>query len=854
MWNFSNDAKQALDTAKEKAEQLGQTFVGTEHLLYGLLHPEDAISGVALQKMGVTEPDVAAFLQEMAEQEAHEAPSGQLKEAEEQGVDLTPRVKRILEKSRQQAYMFGKNYISGEHILMCLLRETDCIAVRWLGSKGVSIKILFDLILRLMERVQKGEDLDIDDNEIMNSPEITGIPTGLFGVMHGKMPGNAHDGSARGKKGGKTPTLDSFGRDLTQMAENGKTDPIIGRDSEIERVIQILSRRTKNNPCLIGDPGVGKTAIAEGLAQKIIQGDIPEMLKDKRVVTLDMSAMIAGSKYRGEFEDRLKKAMEEVIRSGNVILFIDEMHTIIGAGAAEGAMDAANILKPALARGELQVIGATTIDEYRKYVEKDAALERRFQTVMVDEPTEEDAILILKGLRDKYEAHHAVKIPDAAITAAVKLSVRYITDRFLPDKAIDLMDEAASRIRLKSYTPPKELKGLEQELETLLQQKEDAISSQDFEAAAKMRDEEKGLRETIEEKRNEWEGGRDGVKNEVDVADIENIIASWTGIPVEKLGEDDIERLNKLETTLHERVIGQDEAVDAIAKAIRRGRVGLKDEKRPLGSFIFLGPTGVGKTELSKALSESLFGDESAMIRVDMSEYMEKHSVSKLVGSPPGYVGFDDGGQLTEKIRRKPYAVVLFDEIEKAHPDVFNILLQILEDGRLTDAKGKVTSFRNAVIIMTSNVGARSITDKKRQVGFSGEEHADEAKKYEAMKSSVMEELKKQFRPEFLNRIDDMIVFHALRKEEINQIAALMMQDVARRLEKKDIILQVSDAAVNAIAEQGFDAVYGARPLRRAIQTQIEDMLAEDILAGNIQEGDRIQVDWKQEKFFWGKQ
>jgi ATP-dependent Clp protease ATP-binding subunit ClpC len=637
-----------------------------------------------------------------------------------------------------------------------------------------------------------------------------------------------------------TPTLDQFGRDLTKMAKDGKFDPVIGRNTEIDRIIQILCRRTKNNPCLIGEPGVGKTAIAEGLAQKICDGNIPEILKGKRLVTLDLSAMVAGAKYRGEFEERLKKALEEILEARNVILFIDEMHTIIGAGAAEGAIDASNILKPALARGELQVIGATTINEYRKHIEKDAALERRFQPIIVGEPTEEEAILILNGLRDKYEAHHSVKIADDAINAAVKLSSRYITDRYLPDKAIDLIDEAASKVRLKAYTVPPDLKNLEDTQEKLQKEKDEAVRNQEFEKAASLRDKEKNIKDEIEKMRIVWRQKSQKTTDVVNEEEIEDIVSKWTGIPVKRLAEEESERLMNMEEILHRRVVGQSEAVEAVSKAIRRGRVGLKDPKRPIGSFVFLGPTGVGKTELSKALAEALFGDENSIVRVDMSEYMEKHSVSKMVGSPPGYVGYDEGGQLTEKVRRKPYCVILFDEIEKAHPDVFNILLQILEDGRLTDSQGRTVDFRNTVVIMTSNVGARMIIEPKK-VGFSSESH--KKMNYEDMKVDVMSELKKTFRPEFLNRIDDIIVFHPLDMEDIKKIVGLMINVLAERVKQNNVIIDVSDKAKELLAKKGFDPVYGARPLRKTIQSFIEDYLAEEMLEGRVKSGDVVLVE-----------
>jgi ATP-dependent Clp protease ATP-binding subunit ClpC len=700
---------------------------------------------------------------------------------------------------------------------MGILREGESIAVKILMDLGVDTHKLYDSIITMLQE---------------DTPAA---------VAAGKPKAEEME----------TPTLNSFGRDLTAMAKEGKIDPVIGRDKEIERIIQILSRRTKNNPCLIGEPGVGKTAICEGLAQRIIDGNIPETLKDKRVVTLDLSSMVAGAKYRGEFEDRLKKSIEEIRNAGNVILFIDELHTIIGAGAAEGAIDASNILKPLLARGEIQVIGATTIDEYRKHIEKDAALERRFQPIQIGEPGQEEAIEILKGIRDKYEAHHNVKITDKALEAAVKLSTRYITDRHLPDKAIDLIDEAASRVRLQTFTAPPDLKELEQEIEQLHKMKEEAIVSQEFEKAASLRDQENQLKEEMKTRKEEWRTKNQTHTQVVSENEIAEIVGTWTGIPVSRLAKEETERLKNLESTLHQRVVGQEEAVKAVSKAIRRGRVGLKDPKRPVGSFIFLGPTGVGKTELSKALAEALFGEESHMIRIDMSEYMEKHSVSRLVGSPPGYVGYDEGGQLTEKVRRKPYAVVLFDEIEKAHPDVFNMLLQILEDGRLTDSTGRVVDFRNTVIIMTSNVGARDIVEPKK-LGFTTA-IVNEAKDYEEMKKNVMDELKKTFRPEFLNRVDELIVFHPLTQENINQIASLMLEEVSKRLKNVNIKMTADDTVAKFLAEKGYDKVYGARPLRRTIQNMVEDKLAEEMLDGKIQEGDSVQISVREEKLEFQK-
>ncbi len=652
-------------------------------------------------------------------------------------------------------------------------------------------------------------------------------------------------GAPKSQPGGKTPKLDKFGRDLTQAAREGELDPVIGRQKEIERVIQILSRRTKNNPVLIGEPGVGKTAIAEGLAQRIVEGKIPELLRDKRVVMLDLSGMIAGTKYRGEFEQRLKDAMEEMQKAGNIILFIDELHTIIGAGAAEGAIDAANILKPALARGEIQAVGATTLDEYRKHVEKDTALERRFQPVMVGEPSREESVEILKGLRDRYEAHHKVRITDEAIKAAVNLSDRYISDRFLPDKAIDLLDEAASRLRIMTYTTPPDMKQLEEKLAEIRKAKDEAVNNQNFEKAAELRDREREALQEIDQRRETWEKERNTEDNVVGEEEIAQIVSSWVSIPVQKITEGESERLLHLEDVLHKRVIGQEEAVTAVAKAVRRARAGLKDPKRPIGSFIFLGPTGVGKTELSKALGEALFGDEDSLIRVDMSEYMEKHSVSKLVGSPPGYVGFDEGGQLTEKVRRKPYSVILLDEVEKAHPDVFNILLQILEDGRLTDAKGRTVDFRNTVVIMTSNVGAAAAQNPVA-LGFGSVRNSTQD--YDRMKVRMLDDLKKTFRPEFLNRIDEIIVFHALEQTHTRKIVDLMLTQVAARLTEKDIHIDVTDAARDYLAKEGFDPQFGARPLRRAIQRTVEDNLSEEILSGQIKLGDHVMVDVEGDK------
>jgi len=793
---FTEKAEKAINLSQESAVKLGHSYVGTEHLLLGLIKEGTGIAARVLQSQGVTEDKVTKEIEELI---------GRGDNAGKNPLDFTPRTKRVLELGLMEARRLGHNYVGTEHLLLGIMREGESVAVRILMDLGIDPQKLLNDIVKML-------------NE--DTPAANGEPRST----------SSHT---------NTPTLNQFGRDLTELAREGKFDPIIGRDKEIERVIQILSRRTKNNPCLIGEPGVGKTAIAEGLAQKIVEGNIPELLKDKRVFTLDLSSMVAGAKYRGEFEERLKKAMDEVRKAGNVILFIDEMHTIIGAGAAEGAIDASNILKPALARGEIQVIGATTLNEYRKHVEKDSALERRFQPITVGEPSQEETIEILKGIRDKYEAHHRVKITDGALEAAARLSSRYITDRYLPDKAIDLIDEAASKVRLKAFTAPVDVKMLEEQLEKLAKEKEDAIRLQEFEKAAAIRDQEQKLKAQHEKIKDDWYQKNQTRTDTVTEDEIADIVASWTGIPVKRLAEEESERLMKMEDGLHERVIGQDEAVKAVSKAIRRGRVGLKDPKRPIGSFIFLGPTGVGKTELSKALAEALFGNENAMIRIDMSEYMEKFTVSRLVGSPPGYVGYDEGGQLTEKVRRKPYSVLLFDEIEKAHPDVFNILLQILEDGRLTDSQGRTVDFRNTVIIMTSNVGGRMITEPKR-LGFVVTD--DAAKNYEDMKNNVMSELKKTFRPEFLNRVDDIIVFHPLSEDNIRSIVGIMLDVLVKRLAQNGITLEVSDEAKAHLAKKGFDPVFGARPLRRSIQTMVEDKLAEQMLDGTVKAGDTVRV------------
>ncbi|MDP4133276.1 MAG: ATP-dependent Clp protease ATP-binding subunit [Bacillota bacterium] len=791
---FTEKAKHVLSAAQSFAEKMGTGYVGSEQILLGLLDEETCFASKYLKSKGITIPLVTEKIYELIE----------VPNDSEAITEYTPRTKRILEISFMEAGNTGSSYIDTEHILLAIFREGQSVACR----------ILFEL----------------------------GLPRNTYNDILASLTGGSAQKGAKGSsyKSADTPTLNQFGRDLTAMAKDGKFDPVIGRDKEIQRVIQILSRRTKNNPCLIGEPGVGKTAIAEGLAQQIIEGTVPETLKGKRLFTLDLSSMVAGAKYRGEFEERLKTAVDEIIKAGNVVLFIDEIHTIIGAGAAEGAIDASNILKPSLARGELQLIGATTINEYRKYIEKDPALERRFQPVMVGEPSVEETIEILKGLKDKYEAHHNVEISEEALKAAATLSARYISDRFLPDKAIDLVDEAASKARLKSLTAPSDLKETEDKLNDIKKEKDAAITSQEFEKAASLRDNEKILAEELRSKKENWSKENSEKHTTITKEDIASVLSDWTGIPVSRLGEDDAKRLLSLESILHERVIGQDDAVKAVAKAIRRGRMGLKDPKRPIGSFIFLGPTGVGKTELSKALAEAMFADEDAMIRVDMSEYMEKHSVSKLVGSPPGYVGFEEGGQLTEKIRRKPYSVILFDEIEKAHPDVFNIMLQVLDDGILTDSQGRKVDFRNTVIIMTSNIGARKITDKAKTLGFTENTGADSD--YEKIKSSVMSDLKEAFRPEFLNRVDEIIVFHKLTEPEIKKITSLMLKSVAKRLESMEIKTSFNDTLIEYLAKEGYDPIYGARPLRRAIQSKVEDFIAEKMLEGEIEQGSSITL------------
>ena len=823
---FTESAQNAINLAAESAMELGHNYVGTEHMLLGLIKEGDGVAAKILESNDINEENVTEAIREML---------GTGEPVKEMPNSFTPRTKYVVQRSAVEARRLGHNYVGTEHLLIALLRETSSIAAKILISLGANPQKLYSDVLNMLS--------DDDGEAIGNGSQYGGY--GQYGTGD-----NSEKQSGRSQKS-DCPTLMKFGRDLTQMAREGKLDPIIGRDKAIERVIQILSRRSKNNPCLIGEPGVGKTAVAEGLAQKIANGEVPEILKDKRVITLEMSSMLAGAKYRGEFEERLKKAMDEIRKSGKIILFIDELHTIIGAGAAEGAIDAANILKPALSRGEIQIVGATTLGEYRKYIEKDAALERRFQPITLDEPTPEETLEILKGIRDKYEAHHRVKISDKALEAAVNLSIRYISDRFLPDKAIDLIDEAASRLKLKNMTAPPDVREIEEKIEAVKAEKEAAITTQEYERAAKLRDDEKSLREKLRETKENWSKDNVNSDSEVTENEIAEIISLWTGIPVKTLEESESERLLRLEEILHSRVVGQDEAVKAVAKAIRRGRVGLKDPKRPIGSFIFLGPTGVGKTELSKALAEAMFGDEDSIIRVDMSEYMEKHSVSKMVGSPPGYVGFDEGGQLTDKVRTKPYSVILFDEIEKAHPDVFNILLQILEDGILTDSQGRRVDFRNTIIIMTSNLGARLITGGgTKQLGFSAmDDDAESERDYAQIKEDVLGELKQAFKPEFLNRVDEIIVFHKLTKSNIKEIAVKMLESLGNRLRDNGITAEFTESAVEKISENGFDDNYGARPLRRAIQSDIEDMVAESMLEGKIKPGDAVTIDYKDDKF-----
>ena len=802
---FTEKANLALNLAIEAAEEMGHTYIGSEHILLGLCRENSGVAYAALSDSGVTADKLDELIRSASGEGS--APTSLSPE------DFTPRTKRVMQNAVMISARSGAGYVGTEHLLVALLSDRDSYAIRYLGELGASPRGIANAL---------GEKLGAEDGY---------EPTA---------------GGEKQKGDGSTKTLDSFSRDLTEAAKKGEIDPVIGREEEIRRIIQILSRRTKNNPCLIGEPGVGKTAIAEGLALKIAEGQVPEHLRDKRVVALDLTGMLAGTKYRGDFEERIKNAIDEVKKSKDVILFIDELHTIIGAGSAEGSADAANILKPSLARGDFQVIGATTLEEYRKYIEKDAALERRFQPVTVGEPNEEDAIAILKGLRDRYEAHHKVKITDEAIDAAVKLSSRYIADRYLPDKAIDLIDEAASKVRLSALTYPEEIKELEATYDKLEQEKTAAVSEQDFERAAQLRDEQKNVKESLDKAKNEWQERSKENSGEVSAEDIAAIVSSWTKIPVVELTREESDRLLNMEKILHERVVGQDEAVSAVARAIRRGRVGIKDPKRPTGSFIFLGPTGVGKTELCKALAQAMFGDENAMLRLNMSEYMEKHTVSRLVGSPPGYVGYDEGGQLTEAVRRKPYSVILFDEIEKAHPDVFNMLLQILEDGRLTDSQGRTVDFKNTVIIMTSNIGARRIIEKQTSLGFG--DTADSTENV-SVRDLVMDELKQVFRPEFLNRVDDIIVFNKLTKDEIKQIAGKMLETLRKRLDGLGVKLSFTDKAIEKIADEGFDDTYGARPLRRAITTNIEDKLSERMLEPDFDSTKPLVCDHDGEKF-----
>jgi len=804
---YTKKAFDVLQRAKEAAAKLGNEYIGTEHILLGLTLVQQSVAAKALEGQNVTYHQVMERICEMqGEKQKFYLP-----------LDMTPRAKRVVERSKQEAVRLGANYVGTEHILLALLREPDTLAITLLEDLSVDIQTLYEDIMLLLG-------------------ESEAQPAGVQG-MHERPKEEISE----------TETLDKFSRDMTALAKQGKFDPIVGREQEIERIIRILSRRTKNNPCLMGDPGVGKTAIVEGLAQKISDGNVPDTLRHKRILSLDLSAMVAGSKYRGEFEERMKKALEDVKAAGNIILFIDEIHTVIGAGAAEGAIDASNILKPALARGEIQLIGATTLEEYRKHIEKDAAFERRFQPVRVEEPTEAVAVQMLTALKDPYEMHHRVRISDEAIAAAVRLSARYVTERFLPDKAIDLIDEAASCLRLSAYTAPTSIKELEARIAELEQEKETAIKTEEFEQAAEIKKLQDGLRTSLKAAKRAWESTHDSGEIVVTADNVAEIVSRWTGIPVQSMQEEESQRLLHLEEVLHKRVIGQDEAVKALAKAVRRGRVGLKDPNRPIGSFLFLGPTGVGKTELSKALAEALFGDENAMVRIDMSEYMEKHSVSRMVGSPPGYVGYEEGGQLSEKVRRNPYSVVLFDEIEKASPEVFNILLQVLDDGHITDGQGRKVDFKNTVIIMTSNAGARSIAAPKR-LGFTSVETPEQS--YEMMKKGVMDEIKTIFKPEFLNRIDDIIVFHPLEKEEITRIVRLLTDVMAKRVkENMNITVSFTKKAIEKIAEEGYDKAYGARPLRRAIQSKIEDAFAEEYLLGNIKAGDKVSVGLKTNGF-----
>ena len=801
-YKFTRSAQKAIEYANSIAIELGHSYVGTEHILYGLLREGNGVACRVLENQNITADNILEKIEELIGKEPKEI---------NMTIGFTPRTKRVIENAFMEARKLSSDFIGTEHLLMGIMHETDSIAVRILMDLNINPQKLYNEIIKILS------EYEMVTQESNNSKSRSD---------------NSYN---------STPTLNQFGIDLTKIAQAGKLDPVIGRNNETQKVIEILSRRTKNNPCLIGEPGVGKTAVVEGLAQKINLGEVPEVLKNKRVVSVDITSMVAGAKYRGDFEERIKKSLNEAKKAGDVILFIDEIHTIVGAGSAEGAIDAANILKPLLARGDIQVVGATTLNEYRKYIEKDSALERRFQPINVEEPSDEDCIEILKGVRDRYEAHHNVKITDEAIEAAVNLSVRYINDRYLPDKAIDLIDEASSKARLKAYTEPETIKKIEEEIIKLDKEKEEKILSQDFEKAANLRDEVNKLKNKLDKEKEKWRNKTS--KNVINITkeDIATVISGWTGIPLQKISETENEKLKNLEKNIHERIVGQDEAVTAVSKAIRRSRVGLKDPKRPIGSFLFLGPTGVGKTELTKALAESLFGDENAMIRVDMSEFMEGHSVSKMIGSPPGYVGFDETTGLAEKVRKKPYSVVLFDEIEKAHPDVMNILLQILDDGRLTDSKGRMVNFKNTVIIMTSNIGARLISDRKT-LGFTNSEDNKESVQYENIKKEVMAEVKKEFKPEFLNRIDETIVFHKLTEDEIKQIVAIMLTNVKKRMREQLINVEFDDEVKEFIVKKGTDVVYGARPLKRAIQNFVEDKIAESILDGIVSAGETIKI------------